>query len=98
MAHPVSIPDDLYAQVAELAAQRGETPEEVIQAATEAWVQAQHTASKKEVVPGYDPSMDPLAPFAGAFELISPDSLDRHDLYIGQEAMDPHALSCARFH
>lgn len=33
---------------------------------------------------------DPWAGFYGAFEASVPDLIERHDYYIGLEAMDPH--------
>ncbi len=92
MSHLVPIPDDLYARIAAYAARQGQSPEEfVVATAIEAIDEGALVAPAEVVVEGYDPADDPLANFSGKFELLSADSIERHDYYLAGEAIDPHA-------
>ncbi len=85
------IPDDLFARVAALAAQRGQSPADVIAAATEASIAAHMPSAVAEDVPGYDPALDPLARFAGTYTATDPDVTLRHDAYLAEDSAQAHA-------
>jgi hypothetical protein len=74
MAHVIHIPDELYQHATTLAKQRGQTAEEVIIHAAKSALQveeAQPIAANATIdVPGYDPALDPLAPFAGKYTAL----------------------------
>ena len=92
MALPIMLPEDLYARVAEQAAQQGKTPDELVRAVTEAYLQAAPSEMLVyDDVPGYDPALDPLAPFTGKYLATVTDLSLHHDEYLAQEASDPHA-------
>lgn len=79
MSHPISLPDDLYEQLATVAAHRGETPDELV--AT--WVRLFTSNAATGVAPTTEaeaPPTDPLAPFIGAFASGGPAGwIERHD-------------------
>lgn len=86
MSHVIELSDEVYKAIEAYAAKHKQTPEEVIQA----WAKA---ASTGETATGHeagehervnDPAYDPWAGFRGVTELLSEDSLDRHDAYLAQ--------------
>ena len=95
MAHNIDIPDELYQHAMALAKQRGQTAEEVIIHAAESVLQAEEAqptvATTTIDVPGYDPALDPLAPFAGKYTASVPDLTVRHDAYLAEAYEDTHA-------
>lgn len=92
MAQPIMLPESLYARVVAQAAQQGKTPDEFIRTATEAYLQEMHAETLVyEDVPGYDPALDPLAPFTGKYQALVIDLSARHDEYLAEAASDPHA-------
>jgi len=91
MAQPIMFPEDLYARIAAQAAKQGKSPEEWVQMLAEDYLQTQPEPLTYENVPGYDPALDPLAPFAGKYLARVTDLSARHDAYIAEEASDTHA-------
>jgi hypothetical protein len=94
MGHTLEIPDETYQELMHLAAERGQTPVQVLQQ----WVkEIQQASSQQPAIPThgtmngqYDPAQDPLAPFLGAFEATAPDVVHRHDHYLGEAYADSH--------
>ena len=87
MSHAIELPDDLYLAVAEYAAQHGLTPEEVIRVWATAAGQENAIVSPARID---DVAFDPWAGLRSTTELVSADSLDRHDTYLAQEALGNH--------
>jgi len=84
----ISLPEDLYARLAAIAAQRGQSAEALLrEAATQIVEEASDIipATTTEVfVEGYDPAADPLAPFIGMFDFgEDPGWIERHDAIFG---------------
>ncbi len=85
MSHVFQVPDDIYAEIAAYAAQRGQTPDallmELVTERVKELKQEKSTTSIHKVM--YDPTHDPLAPFIGAFDSGDDDPgwVERHDEY-----------------
>jgi plasmid stability protein len=83
----ISLPEDLYARLAAIAAQRGQSAEALLREAATQIVEEANTAplvpSEDEdvSVEGYDPATDPLAPFAGIYASDEPGWIERHNEY-----------------
>ena len=94
MKYLVDIPRDVSDRLRRYADDQRQTVEEIIATLLERDVD---TLPPFEPAPPTDthtdlpPPYDPWAGFHGAFEAISPDALDQHDLYLAMEAIDPHA-------
>lgn len=87
MSHMVEISDESYQSLMSLATARGQKPEDLL----EQWlreVRTQLAAPPAAEIAGngetrrYDPTVDPLASFLGAFEATSPDVVRHHDAYV----------------
>jgi hypothetical protein len=81
MGHVFQIPDDIYTELATYAAQHGQTPNGLLITLlkqTDSMV-AVHNVS-------YNPALDPLAPFIGAFDSGNDDPgwIERHDEYFAR--------------
>lgn len=84
MSHAVYISDELYSKLAERAQQEGQSLDAFVE---------EHLASVATQPPitedeegEYDPAMDPLAPFIGAFAFDDdPGWMERHDEYFAAE-------------
>jgi hypothetical protein len=99
MSQAIMLPDDLYQALAAYAAQRRQTPEEALAALvrglpanerppTDSTNHTEPVPNASETIPAaFD---DPWQGFYGAFESRHPDLAERHDYYIGQEALNPH--------
>jgi hypothetical protein len=99
MSQAVMLPDDLYRALAAYAAQRRQTPEEALAALVRSLSVDEHQSAdstngtestrngSEATSTGFD---DPWQGFYGAFESTHPDLAERHDYYIGQEALNPH--------
>lgn len=86
MSHVFQIPDDIYAEIATYAAQRGQTPDALLmELVTEGVEELKQVTTAVSSVPEapYDPTHDPLAPFIGAFDSGDDDPgwVERHDEY-----------------
>jgi hypothetical protein len=99
MSQAIMLPDDLYRALAAYAAQRRQTPEEALAALVRSLPAEEHalTSSTNGTASTQNGSEtastafdDPWQGFYGAFESEHPDLAERHDYYIGQEALDPH--------
>jgi len=87
MSHVFQVPDDIYTEIAAYAAQRGQTPDDLLIAlltgSVELLKRVEATPSVPEVA--YDPAHDPLAPFIGAFDSGGDDDwIERHDMYLAE--------------
>ncbi len=94
MSHSVeiSVPDTLYEKLAAYAKQQGEAVETAVEAALMLGV-GQLAIVQEDVEAIYDPALDPLAPFIGAFAFEDdPGWMERHDDYFAGEG-NPHAKS-----
>lgn len=82
MSHVIEVPDEMYAEVAKHAAERGQTPDALLLDIVSEAV-AQLSATMPELQRPYDPANDPLAPFIGAFDSSDEDPgwIERHDEY-----------------
>ena len=85
MSHVFQVPDDIYAEIAAYAAQRGQTPDDLLIAlltgSVELLKRVEAMPSTSEVA--YNPAYDPLAPFIGAFDSGGGDGwIERHDMYL----------------
>lgn len=83
MQFSLDLPDELAARLQQYAQELRQTPQEVI---TELVEHGLPTSAQ----PHPPVNLDPLEGFYGAFEAIAPDVVERHDYYIGREALDPH--------
>ena len=85
MSHVFQVPDDIYAEIAAYAAQRGQTPDAVLmELVTDGVEQLKQVDSPTSVnVAPYDAAHDPLAPFIGTFDSGDEDHgwIERHDEY-----------------
>ena len=84
MSHVFQVPDDIYAEIATYAAQRGQTPDALlIELVTEGVEELKQVKSTASIEAHYDPAYDPLAPFIGAFDSGGDDPgwIERHDEY-----------------
>ena len=89
MSHVIELPDNIYHTLKDYATKHGQTPESLVSA----WVESigeqagdtQNTEQPASNENAADTSRDPWAGFYGITELLSPDSLDRHDYYLAQE-------------
>lgn len=90
MGHTFEIPDETYRSLVSLAAARGQAPADLL----EQWLDEVRTCvgaqpssgiPSKDEPNGYDPSVDPLASFLGAFEATAPDEVRKHDAYVADE-------------
>src|SRR5438094_10361383 len=95
MSHVFQVPDDIYTEIAAYAAQRGQTPDDILIAlltgSVELLKRVEATPSVPEVA--YDPVHDPLAPFIGAFDSGGDDGwIERHDVYFagGRDTGEQH--------
>lgn len=86
MSHALHIPDETCAALQRIAHDRGLSVEALLQA----WVDESHriTMQPGGTVPHYDPALDPMAEYLGAFEAITPDDVERHDEYVGASDVD----------
>ena len=70
MGHTFQLPDDIYSEIANYAAQHGQTPDALLtELVKEGVEQLKHTdkmAAIRKI--NYDPAHDPLAPFIGAMD------------------------------
>lgn len=86
MSQAIYVPDDVYAILKQLADERSQTIEDLVRSwAVE--LRVQETAPL-DVPAHYDPAMDPLAEYLGAFEAIAPDDVERHDEFFGAPDAD----------
>ncbi len=89
MGHIFQIPDDIYTELAAYAAQHGENPDTLlISLLKEGVEQLKQTDSMVAVhKASYNPALDPLAPFIGAFDSGSDDPgwIEQHDKYVADE-------------
>jgi len=88
MSHVFQIPDDIYAEIAAYAAQRGQNPDtlltRLVTEGVELLKRVDSTTPASD--PWYDPVHDPLAPFIGAFDSgDDPGWIERHDAYFAGE-------------
>ena len=85
MSHVFQVPDDIYTEIAAYAAQRGQTPDDLLIALLTGSVELLKRVEATPSVPkvAYDPAHDPLAPFIGAFDSGGDDPgwIERHDEY-----------------
>lgn len=85
MSHVFQIPDDIYTELVAYAAQHGQTPDGLlITLLKEGVEQLKQTDSMVAIHNvSYNPALDPLAPFIGAFDSGSDDPgwIERHDEY-----------------
>lgn len=90
MTHTLELPEEIYQALTEEAARRGQSPQALIQA----WVATLHaettTPAAKDEQRVNNPQFDPWAGFRNATTALSPDSLDRHDEYLANEAVNSH--------
>lgn len=94
MSHSVeiSVPDLLYEKLAAYAKQQGEEVETAAEAALALGV-GQLAIVQADAEAVYDPALDPLAPFIGAFAFEDdPGWMERHDEYFAGEG-STHAKS-----
>lgn len=91
MSHTIALPDDTYQAIADYAARQGQSPEAIIQewaASLRQQLVEQPTLPDEQRID--DPRFDPWAGFRNATTALSPDSIDRHDEYLAQEAASNH--------
>lgn len=85
MTHAFQIPDDIYSELAAYATQHGQSPDALlISLLKEGVEQLKQTDSMVAIGSvSYNPALDPLAPFIGAFNSGSDDPgwIERHDKY-----------------
>jgi hypothetical protein len=91
MGRTLQLPDDVYRALEAYANERRQSPEEAIAA----WLRdiqrrAERQGEEAERAPTSEMG-DPWEGFYAAFESPYPDLTERHDYYIGQAALDPHA-------
>ena len=88
MSHIFQIPDDIYTELVTYAEQHGQTPDGLlITLLKESVEQLKQTDSLVAVHnASYNPALDPLAPFIGAFDSGSdaPGWVERHDEYFAR--------------
>ena len=83
MSHNFQIPDDIYTELVNYAAQHGQSPDtlliEMVKEGVEQLKQTDSMVAIRKV--SYNPANDPLAPFIGAFDSGNDDSgwIERHD-------------------
>lgn len=83
----ITLPEDIYARLAAIAAQRSQSAEGLLrEAATQIVATASDTSPSARsdddmYVEGYDPATDPLAPFIGMYASDDPGWIERHDEY-----------------
>lgn len=88
MSHAVYISDELYSKLAERAQQAGQPLDAFVEErlASEVTLPPITEEDEEEDEGEYDPAMDPLAPFIGAFEFDDdPGWMERHDEYFAAE-------------
>ena len=95
MSQSIALPDDLYRALAVYAAGQHQTPEEALAALVRSLQLSADDASgtpSSQTSPGNAPDTfaDPWQGFYDAFESEYPDLVERHDYYLGQEALDQH--------
>ncbi len=88
MSHIFQVPDEIYAEIAASAAQRGQSPDalliSLVKEAVELLKQKNSTTPSAPLhEASYDPARDLLAPFIGAFDSGGDDLgwIERHDAY-----------------
>lgn len=77
MSQAIYVPDDTYAALKRAADDRGQTIEELVR--TWAADLKRHETQPQDASVEYDPALDPLAEYLGAFEAIAPTDVERHD-------------------
>lgn len=82
MSHAIPLPDDLYQQLATVAARQGETPEDLLAAWVRRFVGDTSASVESQALSRSQSSAtDPLAPFIGAFTSRACEEgwIERHD-------------------
>lgn len=87
MMYQITLPEATYKKIAELAAQRGQTPDEILIQAAETYAQ---TLEDEDIDAAYAAANDPFAPFIGAFTFDVPDLLENLDNYLAEAYADDH--------
>ena len=90
MSHTFEISDETYQTLISFAATRGQKPEDLLEqwldeVPTRVAAQPSSDPSANAEAGGYDPTIDPLASFLGAFEATAPEVVRKHDAYVGEE-------------
>lgn len=86
MSHAVYISDELYSKLTERAQQEGQTLDAFVEERLASAVMQPPITEEEEEEGEYDPAMDPLAPFIGAFAFDDdPGWMERHDEYFAAE-------------
>ena len=94
MSQTLQLSDELYRALERYAAEHQQTPEEALasllqgvpQTGAEPVQEPESNRGEKEE----GEYSDPWEGFYGAFEAKYPDLIERHDYYIGQEALETH--------
>ncbi|HEX6798575.1 MAG TPA: hypothetical protein VF116_12775 [Ktedonobacterales bacterium] len=86
MSQMLSLPDELYQQLASYAAQHHRTPEEVLAALVQGLSGGPNLPDDVRAAA----AGGPWEGFYGAFEVTPPDAIERHDEIIGHEALGSH--------
>ena len=89
---PLDIPDDLYQRIEEMAARRGQSPDEFLLTIINRKLRVADNGQTGDGVPleEYDPKADPLARFMGIITSDEPGWADRHDEYLAKAYEDTH--------
>lgn len=104
MSQTIQLSDELYRALERYAQEHQQTPEEALASllqSTQHQVESDQTGSAsgsehplqivKAASEDTSEYLDPWEGFRGKFEAKYPDLIQRHDYYIGQQALDTHA-------
>jgi hypothetical protein len=87
MSHMLSVPDELYQQLAAYASEHHQTPEEVLAS----FIQGlPRRANQPEPAEAAAPVTDPWEGFYGRFTADVPDLTINHDKYLAEAYMETH--------